>query len=304
VPKRLQHRNVGVPEDRVLADQPDAQLPLGGLDSLDHILPFRQVRRTALKPQKLHQFLADPSFLKKDRNEVDVLDVHVGENTIQRNVAEQGDFLLELVPHRADGPAQEKIGLYADLPQFPDRVLSQLRLEFLGGAELRQERQVHIDGAAGADLHAELSDGLKEREALDVADSAPDLHYHHIRRSVLAILQRTDSVLYLVCYVGNDLYCGAKIGPLALFLDHRLIHLACGHVGALGQIDIDDALVVAQVQISLGAVLGYENLPVLIRTHRAGVDIDVGIDLEDTDAEAAALEESPHARRRQTLPQS
>src|SRR5207237_9110190 len=58
----------------------------------------------------------------------------------------------------------------------------------------------------------------------------------------------------------------------------------------------DEALVVADVEIGRGAVLGDEHLAVLERTHRARVDVDVRIELLDLHLEAAGLEETAERR--------
>ncbi len=47
----------------------------------------------------------------------------------------------------------------------------------------------------------------------------------------------------------------------------------------------------AEVEIGLGAVFGHEYFAVLKRAHRAGVDVDVGIELEEGDFEAARFED-------------
>ena len=48
-----------------------------------------------------------------------------------------------------------------------------------------------------------------------------------------------------------------------------------------------------EVEVGLGAVIGDEHLAVLIRRHRAGIDIDVGVEFEDGDGESAGLEDPP-----------
>ena len=63
----------------------------------------------------------------------------------------------------------------------------------------------------------------------------------------------------------------------------------------LAQVGVDEALVVAEVEVRLGAVVGDEDLAVLVRAHRARIDVDVRIELEDGDAQAARLEEPPDA---------
>ena len=52
-----------------------------------------------------------------------------------------------------------------------------------------------------------------------------------------------------------------------------------------------EALVVAEVEIGLGAVVGDEDFAVLERRHRAGIDVDVRIEFLQRDAEAARFEQ-------------
>ena len=52
----------------------------------------------------------------------------------------------------------------------------------------------------------------------------------------------------------------------------------------------------ADVQVRLGPVIGHEHLAVLEGVHRAGVDIEVGIELLHRDPQAAELEQPAEAR--------
>ena len=61
---------------------------------------------------------------------------------------------------------------------------------------------------------------------------------------------------------------------------------------ALRQVFVDEALVVAEVEVGLGAVAGHEDLAVLVGRHRAGVDVEVGVELLDGDGDVAALEDA------------
>ena len=45
-------------------------------------------------------------------------------------------------------------------------------------------------------------------------------------------------------------------------------------------VDVHEALVVAEIEVGLGAVLGDEDLAVLERAHGARIHVDVGIELE------------------------
>ncbi len=72
-----------------------------------------------------------------------------------------------------------------------------------------------------------------------------------------------------------------KYSPRRSFFNNGGIDLACGYVAVLGQINVDKPLVVAQVEIRLGAVIGYKHLSVLIGTHRSRVYVNVRIELLD-----------------------
>ena len=56
--------------------------------------------------------------------------------------------------------------------------------------------------------------------------------------------------------------------------------------------DVGEALVVAEVEVGLGAVLGHEHLAVLVGRHRARVDVDVGVELLQADGQPARDEQA------------
>ena len=62
-----------------------------------------------------------------------------------------------------------------------------------------------------------------------------------------------------------------------------------------------EALVVAEVEVGLGAVVGDEDLAVLVRAHRARVDVDVRVELHVRDAQAARLEQRSDRGAREPL---
>ena len=126
-----------------------------------------------------------------------------------------------------------------------------------------------------ADVLAELADRFEERQALDVADRAADLDEHDV--GVAARL--ADAVLDLVGDVRNHLHGAAEIIAAALLLDHRHVDLAGGLVAVARRGHVREPLVVAQVEVGLGAVVGHVDLAVLIRAHRARIDVDVRIEL-------------------------
>ena len=64
------------------------------------------------------------------------------------------------------------------------------------------------------------------------------------------------------------------------------------------QVLVDEALVVAEVEVGLTAVVGDEDLAVLEGVHGARVDVDVRVELVHGDPQAPALEQPARATRR------
>src|SRR4029079_13184058 len=137
------------------------------------------------------------------------------------------------------------------------------------------------------------ADRLEEREALDVADSPADLDDHDIRISVAS--DPTDTLFDLVGDVRDDLDGAAEIVAAALLGDDRLVDPAGGDVAQLAEVGVDEALVVTEVEVGLGAVVGDEDLAVLVRRHRPGIDVDVRVELEDAHPQASCLQDPPDA---------
>ena len=137
--------------------------------------------------------------------------------------------------------------------------------------------------AAVVDL--ELAQRLEERQRLDVADRAADLGDHEVH--VLRLGHEPDPVLDLVGDVRDHLHGAAEVVAAALAPDHRVVDRAGGDVRAARGVGVGEALVVAEVEVGLRAVLGHEDLAVLERAHRARVHVDVRIELLEGDAEAA-----------------
>ena len=161
-------------------------------------------------------------------------------------------------------------------------MLGGLGLELAGRAEVGHQREVDVDAVFAADVEGELADGLEEGQALDVADGAADLGDDDVD---VVLGQGADGGLDLVGDVGNDLDGLALVVlALAFFLDDGEVNLAGGEVAVAGQRGVGEALVVAEVEVGLGAVVEDVDLAVLVGAHGAGVDVDVGVELLEPDA--------------------
>ncbi len=161
----------------------------------------------------------------------------------------------------------------------------------------RQQRQMNVDGVFARQIVLDLADRLEERQALDVADGAADLAQHEVEL-VIAV---EDEILDRVGDVRDHLDGGAEIIAAPLLGQDVLIDAPGGDVVGLGGGTPGKALVMAEVEVGLGAVVGHEHFAVLVRRHRSGIEIEIGIELAKPDLVAAGLQQGAERRRSQTL---
>jgi hypothetical protein len=158
---------------------------------------------------------------------------------------------------------------------------------------------VHVDHVFCAHFENELPDGFEKGQPFDVAHRAADLRDDHVVFGFLG--QLADSVLDLVRHVGDHLHGLAEIIAAPFLCDHTLIDLAAGEVVVPGEHAIGKALVMAEVEVGLCAVIEHVNFAVLKRVHRSWIDVEIGIKLLEHNAQPAQLEQCAEGSSRQTL---
>ena len=104
--------------------------------------------------------------------------------------------------------------------------------------------------------------------------------------------EATDPLFDLVGDVRDDLHGLAEVVAAAFLRDDGRVDLARRGVRVLVQVLVDEALVVAEVEVGLATVLGDEDLAVLERVHRARIDVDVRVELAHRDSQATGLEQA------------
>jgi len=169
----------------------------------------------------------------------------------------------------------------------------------VGRAEMRQQREVREHHVFVADDVAHLADRFEKRQRFDVADRAADLDQTYVRAARLG--RARDVRLDLVGDVRDHLNGRTEVVAAALLLDDRLVDLTRRDVIVAGERLVDESLVVAEVEVGLGAVVGDEDFTMLERVHRAGVDVDVGIQFLDRNADAAGFQQPAERRGRYPL---
>ena len=294
--QRLRDRDVGIGELDVLADDSDLDLFLRVVDLVDHLLPLAHIRGAVIHVEFLERDPVEALFLHHERHLVDRRGRAVLDDRLGLHIAEHRDLVLHLFGDGLLRAADEDVRLDADGAQFLDAVLRRLRLELAGRRDVRQQRHMDVERVVLADFLLHLADGLEERLALDVADRAADLCDDDI--GAVRLRDIVDALLDLVRDVRDDLHRRTEVLAAALLRQHGPVDLARRDVGVLREVDIDEPLVMAKVEIRLSAVVRHEDLAVLVRAHRPRIDVDVRIEFLNGHLDAPAFQETAERSRR------
>src|SRR3954452_15940694 len=120
---------------------------------------------------------------------------------------------------------------------------------------------MNVDGMIARKIVFDLANRLKERQALDVADGAADFAQYEVE----LIVAIEDKILDGVGDVRDHLDGRAEIIAAPLLGQDVLIDSPRRDVVGLGGGTSGEALVMAEIEVSLGAVVRHENFAVLIR---------------------------------------
>ena len=223
-------------------------------------------------------------------------------DALRLDITEGADLAADIAAHAAVSTQDDDIGVHAHALQLLDGMLGRLGLVLVGAGNIGHQHNMDVAAVVAALLQAHLTDGLQERLALNIAGGAADLGNDHI--GIGRGCHVVDVILDLVGDVGDDLDGLTQISALALLVQYVPVHLAGGQVGVLVQIFVDEALVVAQIKVGLGAVIGHEYLTVLQGAHGAGVHVHIRVQLLAGDLQSAALEQAAQRSRRDALAQT
>ena len=144
------------------------------------------------------------------------------------------------------------------------------------------------DGIVTAEVLAHLSNGFEEGKRFDVADCPADLDDGDFAISGYL----AHGVLNLVGDVRNYLYGFAEVVAASFLGDYLLVDAASGQVVVAREFGVGKALVVAEVEVGLGAVVGDEDFAVLERGHGSRVYVEVRVKLHQIDFDTARLEQA------------
>ena len=264
---------------------------------MDERLPLAHVGVFGVDAEIFEHELIDSLLGEGQGTLVDAGYVARGDDGALLDVAEEGDLALHLLRQKAVGAAEQDVGLDSDGEQLFDGVLGGLGFELSGGGDEGDEGDVDEERVLAAMLLAHLADGFEEGKRFDVADGAADFADDDID-IVRDFFHRGFD---FVGDVRDDLHGFAEIVAAALLGDDLLVDAAGGEVVIAGEAGVGEALVVSQVEIGLGSIVGDEDLAMLEGRHGSGIDVEIGIELLQADAQAAALQKATNAGSGQSL---
>ncbi|MCY1232908.1 hypothetical protein D9M72_454240 [compost metagenome] len=149
-----------------------------------------------------------------------------------------------------------------------------------------------IDRSAARQVVAELADRFHERHRFDVADGTADLTQHEI----IVVVAFGNEVLDLVGDVRDHLNGCAEVVAATFLIDDVLVDPASGDVVGLRRRTPREAFIVAEIEIGLRTIIGYENLTVLGRAHGARINVEVGVELAQSHPVATRLQQCSESR--------
>ena len=215
------------------------------------------------------------------RDVVDRGGICTGDHAFLVNVGHQGDLLLQPLRDLPVATQDDGVRDDTDATQLRDGVLGRLGLQLAGRCQVGNQGDVDEEDVLAADLVADLAGRLEERLGLDVTDGATDLGDDDIRDDAVGVRcgLGEDAGLDLVGDVRDDLHGLAEELTATLLGDDGGVHLAGGDVRVLGEAPVEETLIVPQVEVGLGAVIGDEDLTVLKGVHGARIDVEIRIQL-------------------------
>ena len=294
--QRLLDGFIGIFKLRVLADHADRDRAIGGMNTVIHILPHGQIgARRGRNLKRIQNGLIQPFAMIGEGGLVNRFQIIGGDHRLRAHVAEQGQLGAFFFGDRLLGPADQNIWLQPDGAQFLDRMLRRLGLQLTARRQPRQQRQMHKDALPAWLVLCELADRLEKGQALDITDGAADLAQHEIDFVVAGV----DEILDFVGDMRNHLNRLAEIVAAPFVFEHVGVDPARRDRIRHARRDPGKAFVMPEVQIGFRAVVGDENLAMFKRAHRAGIDVQVGVQLAQTHRIAPRLKQGTQRCGRQ-----
>ena len=285
----LGNRKVSVVQVDVFSNQRNLDAVLRGLNALKELVPLAPIHIAESQAQSLDQECIQALAVQCRGDLIDRGRILTFDDSITVNIAHECNLALDSLGKRAVRTQHQGIGLDTDRTQGRNRVLGRFGLEFTSRRQERNQRNVNECDIVATQVGAHLTCGLQEGLGLDIAHGSANLRDDDIGGVSLGVGDglRAHDALDLIRDVGNDLDGVAQVFAAAFLCNNSGVHLTGRRIRRAGQVHVQEALVVADIQVGFRAVFRDENLTVLEGIHGSRIDIDVGIELLHGNAQTA-----------------
>ena len=300
--QRLDNREICIGQLGVLAHHGDGShigARVGRVHRVGKATPLGEVAVSHIEPQTLANLHVKALLGEVVGDVVDGGAVGVLEDVIGLDVAEARDLSADGLLHLVVGAAHDEIWLDPHTAQLLHGVLRGLCLHLVRGGDVGHERDMDETHVGRPLVTPKLPHGLNERLTLDVADGSAELGNHDVGPGLL--FNAKEALLDGVGDVRDYLHGTPEEVTFALTSDKRLVDEASSEVGVAGEVLVNEALVVAKVEVGLLAIFGHKNLTVLEGAHCAWVNVEVRVGFLHHDLVPAGFEQAPERCRRDAL---
>src|SRR6266566_191003 len=242
--------------------------------------------------QQADDFVVEALIGQRHRHAVDRVHVPHGDDARFGHIAEQRDFLFQILWQPTVASAKEQVGLNPDREQFLHGMLRGFCFQFSGSGNERHKRHVDEHRILRPKLQPHLAHGFEKWERFDVTHRAANFDDDDVRIS----RNLTEGGLDLVGNVRNHLHRFSEVIAAAFLRDDGLVDSPSRPIVIARQLGGRKPFVMSQVEVRLGAVIGDVHFPVLIRAHRAWVYVQVRIALLEGNSETSAFEQAANRR--------
>ena len=266
----LVQRFIGVLQPDILADDTDRDRPLRIEITFGHVVPPGQFRLGGIgDAEPFQNFAIQPFAVILYRHRIDRGRVQRRDDSVGADVAELRDLPAFAIRYRMLATAKQDIGFDTQCRQFANRMLRRFGFQFAGGGDVGDQRHMDTQRLQRLQIVAQLADGFHERQGFDIADGTAYFAQHEIEIVRIGLRERLDGVGHM----RDDLDRRAEIIAASFARDDVAIHSPARHIVALPRANAREPLVMPQVQIGFGAVIGDIDFTMLIRAHGSGIDV-------------------------------
>ena len=242
-----------------------------------------------LYSQFFEYYVVQSLTLHVDRYFVDAWEVLTLNDGCCVHVAEVCYFCLQIFAEFVFGTQNQYFGLNTQSLQLLHAGLCGFGFQFARCCKIGYVSQVHIQSPLWSQFPSQLSYCLKKWLTLDVTDGSANLRNDEVERLLRCVQQ--DAPFYLIGNMRHYLDSFTQVVTSTFPFYHTQIYPSRRHTVVASRLYSCEPLIVSQVKVGLHSIGCYVALSVFVRVECPRVDVDVRVELLNSNAVAPRLQE-------------